>query len=227
MKRLFSSLLIATSMISVGHAATIVWGAGQDNGFSLQNGSNLGIGNLARVGTFNVSDAVIAANAGNISFLNSHFTEFGNARIGDNFGVAEHFSMNSVANSGPAGLNIEGAQIYYWVFASTDNSSVANSISTAFQLGIFYFDKALDGDWAVPTQVPPGPTATTDISDLTTGSALTTGAHVVVGSFPDGNSDQGPAFAPNFGLAIVPEPSAAVAMVASVGLLALRRRRRA
>jgi hypothetical protein len=224
MKRFFASLLIAVSLVSAGHAATIVWGASQDNGLSLQDGSNLAVGNLVRVGTFDITDGVIAANAGNISFLNSHFIEFGNARIGDGVGVPEHFSKESVANSGPAGLNIEGAQIYIWAFASTDNSSVANSISTAFQLGIYYVEMGIDGDWAVPTQIPPGPTATIDLSDLSNVAVLANGAHVVVGSFPNGNSDQAP-FAPNFGLA-VPEPSAAVAIVASVGLLALRRRRR-
>jgi hypothetical protein len=225
MKRLFASLLIAASLVSVGRAASIItWGASTDNGISIADGSNLGIGNLVRVGTFDITDGVIAANAGNIAFLDSHFIEYGNARIGDNVGVAEHFSKTSSANSGSAGLNIAGAQIYIWTFASGDNSTVASSIATAFQLGIFYLDKAVESRWAIPVEDPlPGAT-NIDLTDLTNGVVLASGAHVVVGSFPDGNSDQAP-FAPNFGLA-VPEPSAATAVLASVGLLALRRRRR-
>jgi hypothetical protein len=197
-----------------------------DNGFSLADGSNLAVGNLVRIGTFDITDGVIAANAGNIAFLNSHFIEFGNARIGDGFGVAEHFSKESIANSGPSGLNIQGAQFYIWALASTDNTSVSSSIATAFQLAVLYFDQGIDPHWTVPAQTIPEPLPfTIDVTNLSNGAVLANGAHVVIGSFPDGNSDQAP-FAPNFGLS-VPEPSAATAVIASVGLLALRRRRRA
>jgi hypothetical protein len=226
MKRILSSLLVAASLVSAGHAASIVWGASLDNGLSLANGTNLPIGNLVRVGSFDISDAVIAANAGNISFLNSHFTEFGNARIGDGLVpvIAEHFSATSHANS--VTLNIAGNQTYIWALASTDNTTVSSSIATAFQLAILYFDKATNSEWAIPPETDPETQNTIDISDLTNagGNVLLPGAHVVVGSFPDGTSDA--TGAPNFGLA-VPEPSAAIATVASVGLLALRRRRRA
>jgi hypothetical protein len=222
----FASIALFSSLFApISQGATILWAALDENGLSLANGSNLGVGNLVRVGTFDITDGVIAANAGNIAFLNSHFIEFGNARIGDGaLGFPEHFSKQSVADSGPSGLNIVGAQIYMWAFASTDNSTVANSISTAFQLGIFYMEKAIDADWAVPVQDPLPGSTTIELTDLSNVNVLATGAHVVVGSFPDGTSDA--TGAPNFGLA-VPEPSAAMAMVASVGLLALRRRRRA
>lgn len=225
MKRiLLASLALASFLVTSSQGATIVWGAAADNGLSLANGSNLGIGNLVRVGTFNITDSVIQANAGNIAFLNSHFIEFGNTRIGQGVGgIAEHFQMTSVANGGAGGLNIAGAQLYIWAFASDDNSTVANSIATATQLGIFYFDKAVDAEWGVPLTEPDGFTDI-ELTELSNGSALANGAHVLVGSFPDGTSDT--TGAANFGLA-VPEPSAATAVIASVGLLALRRRRRA
>jgi hypothetical protein len=220
---LLASIALFTSLVSASDAATIIWGAQIDNGFSLANGSNLGVGNLVRVGTFDISDGVIAANAGNISFLNSHFTEFGTVRIGQGVAgnPAEHFFSTSNADSGA--LNIVGAQIYLWAFASTDNTTVASSIATAFQLGIFYMNRTQDADWTVPVENPfPGQT-TIDLTDLTNGAVLANGANVVVGSFPNGTSDA--TGAPNFGLA-VPEPSAATAVIASIGLLALRRRRR-
>lgn len=203
-----------------------MWGALIDNGISLANGSNVGAGNLIRVGTFDISDAQIAANAGNIAFLNSHFTEFGNTRFGIGVPVSaanEHFFTSSTANSGPSGLDIQGDQIYIWALASTDNTSVATSIATAFQLGIFYMDKAVDADWAVPVEDQIPNDTNIDLTNLSNGNSLAVGANVVVGSFPNGTSDA--SGAPNFGLA-VPEPSAATAVIASIGLLALRRRRR-
>lgn len=224
MKRIFAFLSAGALLVGSANAASIVWGAAVDNGFSLADGSNLGVGNLVRVGTFDINDSTIFANAGNIAFLNSHFIEFGNARIGDNLGFAEHFAKTSFANSGSGGLNIEGDQIYIWAFASADNTSVASSIATAFQLGIFYLESGLNSEWAIPLEVDPPLENTIDISDLSNGNVLVNGAHVVVGSFPNGTSDQ-PGNAPNFGL-IVPEPSVATAVIASVGLLALRRRRR-
>ena len=223
---LLASLVLFSSLVSASRGASIVWGASIDNGISLANGTNLPVGNLVRVGTFDITDGVIAANAGNISFLNSHFVEFGNARIGDGIpgNPAEHFSKTSNADSGPGGLNIQGSQIYIWAFASTDNSTFATSIATAFQLGIFYMDKAVDVDWTVPIEDQIPNSTLVDLTDLATGSVLVNGAHVVVGSFPDGTSDA--TGAPNFGLA-VPEPSTATAVIASIGLLALRRRRHA
>jgi hypothetical protein len=227
MKLLFvASIALISSLTQIAQGATVVWAAANDNGFSLANGSNLPVGSLIRVGTFDITDGVIAANAGNIPFLNSHFIEFGNARIGDGVGgIPEHFNKTSEANSGTSGLNIVGAQIYFWAFASGDNSTVASSIATAFQLGVYYLDKtALLGKWAIPVEDPlPGQT-NIDITDLSNGAVLANDAHVVIGSFPDGTSDA--TGAPNFGLS-VPEPSAATAVIASVGLLALRRRRRA
>jgi hypothetical protein len=221
------SLLICAAC--TGSAAGIVWSASQDNAFGLANGSNLPVGDLVRIGTFNISDGVIAANASNVSFLDSHFVEFADARIGDNVGgLAGYLSANSTANSGASGLNIAGAQIYLWAFASTDNSSLAESIATVFQMGIFYLDKASKTTWTIPAQDPVPGSTSVDLSDLTnsTGDALVSGAHVVVGSFPDGTSDQ-PPHAPNFGLALVPEPSVSMAALSSLGLLALRRRRQA
>lgn len=222
---LLIGLVFAGSFYS--SAATVVWGAAQNNGFSMTNGSELPAGNLVRLGTFmNMSDDEIRSAASDITFLNSRFIEAGNARIGDGLmGAPSNFSAVSNPNtgSGPNGLNITGAQIYLWAFASGDNSSVAQSIATATQIGIFYLDKAVDSRWAFPAQDPVPGSTSIDLSDLTDlpGTSLVTGAHLVYGEFPKGSSAAGGA--PNFGL--IPEPSSVLLLAAGTLALAGRRRR--
>lgn len=173
-----------------------------------------------RLGAFDLSDAQIQANSFNIPFLNSHFTLVDSARIGDNIGTPSNFQITRNLEVS----SVAGEQIYYWVFESTDNSTLASSFNTAVRWGIYYFDKSFDNDWAFPSDVPVPAVIANDITDLTNGAgnALDPHAHVVVGTFPLGASTFGGAS--NFAV-MTPEPSSAMlAGVGALGLLARRRR---
>jgi hypothetical protein len=223
LNKLALSICLGTFVTSSSMAATIAWGAGQDNGFSLSNGTELAVGNLVRLGHFSITDGQIQAffSAGNIGALNSSFTEIAVAQIGDDFAVPSNFGKSST----PDTTAVAGLQLYFWAYHSSNNSSTANSIITALQMGIVYMDKAINPSWAAPAQNPvPGSTAI-DLSDLTNalGTALVSGANIVVGSFPTGTSTA--TGAPNVGLAsIVPEPTSAALIM--VGLLSFAARRR-
>jgi hypothetical protein len=222
-------LFVSTSaiIVSAGLGAVVEWGASITNGFSVADGSNLPDNSFLRVGFFDITDGIIAQNAGNTPFLDSHFIEFGNARIGDNLGdINGHFSKSSQADTGSTGLNLAGRQIYLWAFASTDNSSPAASLLTATQQGIYYVDLASDPDWAFPVQDPVPQNTTIDLSDLTlpgNAGVLSPAAHVVVGNFPVGVSST--TGAPDFGL-VVPEPASALLAFVGANALLIRRRRR-
>lgn len=221
-------IFVSTSAVIVSAAlgAVVDWGAGISNGLSASNGTNLPDNSFVRVGWFDISDSEIAQNGTNIPFLDTHFVQFGSARIGDGLNnINGHFSASSQNDTGSTGLNLAGRQIYLWAFLSNDNSSPAASLLTATQQGVFYVDIASDADWAFPVQEPVPQNTTIDLSDLTQSAnpaALRPGAHVVIGSFPGGTSSE--TGAPNFALA-VPEPtSAGLAFIGATAILIRRRR---
>ena len=222
LKKIAITLSLAFAIVSATNAATIVSGADTSNGFSDQDGTDLGAGNLVRVGVFNLTDAQIqsAFAAQNFAALEQGFIQLGTARMGDGFGFSGHYTKGIDADT----TSTAGLQLALWVYKSGDNTSDTASINTPQQMGIFYMDRTLNSAWAVPPQSPiPGATVI-DISNLTDASSanLRAGAHVVLGSFPRGASDA--TTAPNFGLAAVPEPSSIVLLgIASLGLLARRR----
>jgi hypothetical protein len=225
MKKTTLLLLLSTAIYT--NAATVNWGALEDNGFSAY-GQDLAQGNWARVGFFNASDSVIQANVTNPLFLNSIFTEFASTQIGFGAGVDGHFSIGSSANpeslSGPV-TNIVNQQIYYWVLNSTNTSNLNLALSSATAQGVFYVNKANDSDWAFPVQSPQAGVVTTDITDLTNvaGNALVPGATIVLGGF--GGETSNVTFSPNFTLAAVPEPTSAFLIaIGAAGLMTRRRR---
>ncbi|MBI3416483.1 MAG: hypothetical protein HY043_14405 [Verrucomicrobia bacterium] len=206
-----TALLAAAGQLS---AQTVNWGAQNANGVGVADGnSQLPAGVLVRVGSFSISDATIQANQGNFSFLNSQFTQYGSATIGQGFGgFSGHWAASS---SGPtqSGPNIAGLQIYIWAFNNA-------SASSATEQGIFYMNKANLSTWQFPVETPVPGTTSIDLADLTTGannSSLATGATMVLGGF---NVGSGTSFfgSPLFDLVPVPEPSAYAAVFGTLCL---------
>lgn len=229
MKKTLSILILASVISSQG--ATVNWGAGTDNGFSVGN-TDLASGNWARIGYFDVSDSVLSANAFDLSFLNSHFTEFAATQIGLDLGGPGpehgHFSASSGGNpaiTGGVTPSIVGLQVYYWVFSSTNRTSSALALSSATAHGVFYANKNTNSGWAFPSQNPVPGSTTTDITDLTDagGEVLAPGAAVVIGSF--GTDSSNLSGSKNFGLAPVPEPTSAFLVAIGAAGLMMRRRR--
>ena len=212
-------LCLSLVVCTAAQAASVVWSA-TINGIDLASGADAPTGSLVRLGTFDITDAEIASNAsvGNIPFLNSHFTEYGSALIGDGARPAGHFSTIT-NNNGPTAIALAGAQIYVWAFSS-------GTVAGSTEHGIFYLPKATDADWQFPAQVPfPDTTqiGLDDLTDLATSTTLKANARVVVGSFGPGTSDS--TGKPNFTLVPVPEPTSAALLVAVAGLVGFIRRR--
>ncbi len=190
-------------------AQTVNWAAQNANGLGLADGtSRVPVGNLVRLGTFDITDLNIQANQGGFAYLNSHFTQYGTVTIGQGFGGNPgHFAAS---NSGPteSGPNIAGQQIYYWAF---DNPTA----SSATQQGIFYMNKSNNSEWQFPVQTPVPGTKTIDLAELTTGvnhDALAAGATIVLGAFDAGAGTSFDGVSPLFNLVAVPEPSAYAAV---------------
>ena len=216
-KHLFIGIL-AFSVLS-SQAATINWAASIDNGFSLSNGNALPIGSLVRLGYFRdsgsglqLTDSQIQALADNPTALDAAFVEAGTTTIGSGLtpAIASHFSASSTADTGASGLNLAGKQIFLWVL----NAATLGGASQQAILTWDVSDVTTNPDsnpltpgvrWVFPAQQPiPGSTSI-DLSDLTTGSSsLSSGAKLIIGSFPVGTSAE--TSADNFGLASIDQP---------------------
>jgi hypothetical protein len=205
---------------SFGATAEVQWGTLDfTNGFGTADGTPLPVGDIALVGSFNITPAQITANGGNESFLMSHFITFGIAHIGDGFidpFRPGYFVGDSTADSN--GLGINNAQIYYWVFNST-------AAATATQYGIFTDPtgaNANSGNWRFPDTGSVTPITVTDISDVPQDAS-----GILWGGYGVGTSS-GPDADPLYNLAsfaAVPEPSSfALFGLGAVGLALIRRR---
>ena len=229
-------LLIGISALSLtASASTVSWGVDNDFNMVLHDaqGALLRIGSYLRIGTFSLSDIQIQALAeptpSNIASLDAAFTPFGStvARIGGDFTDGGGVSAVSSQTLGSSNALI-GAQIYIWAFKSTNDTSAALSLSTAFQQAIFYRNKAVDADWQFPGDLSPAPTI--DAGDLrTAGGALASGGVILAGSFVP-NSVAGAAYNTQATSAIqlvaaVPEPTSVFLIAAGAAGLMMRRRR--
>jgi hypothetical protein len=221
-KKLAITISLALAITAGAQAAAITWGATVDNGFSLDNGSELPQNNLARIGVFSLTDQEItnAASTGNYALLDANFLQFGSARIGEGVFIDGHLAtISNTPNT------IPGRQMMYWVYSSTNNSSDTASRTTATQIGIFYLPIAVNPAWAVPVDTQTPGVTTVDITDLTNaaGTALVPEAKILWGNFPKGTSST--TAAPNFGIAPpIPEPST-VGLLSLTALAFLARRR--
>lgn len=180
-------------------AGTVVWA-----GFATSDGTDLGTGSLVRIGTFNLSNAQITANASNLSVLNSSWIALGDVYIGDgdpNSGVNEglFFGSISAVNTTAQGIN-PGATLFYWVYN-------ASTVNAATQQGLFS-----STTWLIPSGDGGGldfSTLDTDLNNLTVGGAGSTLdnsiAFIAIGSAGLGtNAAQG---GMDFQLAAIPEPA--------------------
>lgn len=240
------TLLLSAVLLSLGlgaKASVVTVEADDSSGFSLFQGGDLTSGSVL-VGTFQLangtamSDAAIQAFASDFSGLLSRFTRFSTTEAHILQGSSNAGELSVSLNGSTATTpSLVGKQIYYFVISGTDNSTVASSISTARQIGVYYLDKAFftgtgrEGDWAFPDDNDFIPERTVDIADLTVGnlglSLLPGGvSHVVIGSFGSDHSNAHPS-ALNFELALIPEPSTgALTILAGTTLFARRWRRR-
>jgi hypothetical protein len=229
--------LLALAITTQLHAATIVTGnfaAAFDNGFATQNGTALPVGNEVRLGSFNISDAQIVQmiNNGDLVGLSSHFTLFSAAFIGtDAFpGHLGQIPLNQrgglfeKSTTMDLPLALANADMYMWVFKTTGDNAVAGDFSNVLQIGVFSNNNAA---WRFPADTGLPESRSIELTNLTdaSGDNLSGTAKVVFGSFGTGTIPATGAKA--FDLSpVVPEPSAATVVLTSVGLLALRRRRR-
>jgi hypothetical protein len=189
-------------------------------------------GSIIRLGFFNSSftDDQIAANAttqAGLQVLNANFTQIDFERAGvGSATVAGRAGYFEASENYVVSASAEGRQMMLWAIFSADNTTVETSLATALETGIFYMDRQVDSDWALPSDQPfPGQTAF-DLEDLTGAgptAELLAGARLVVGRYS--SNAFGPFGTRNFLLEQVPEPTTAVLLSAAGLVLGARRRR--
>jgi hypothetical protein len=210
---------VVFAISSAAQASTVVWSS-TINGIDLPNGTDTPVGSLVRIGTFNVTDALIVQHDQDMGYLNEHFIEFASALIGEGTQPAGHFQASST-NSTATAAALAGSQIYVWAF-STGN------VFTATAHGIFYMPKDTDADWQFPVgQLPPNDQTQIGLGDLTDDATHTSkkgNAKFVIGDLGPGTSSS--TGKPNLTLVAVPEPGSMSILLAASSLLGCVRRRR-
>src|SRR5439155_4522835 len=128
--------------------ATVNWSAQGGRGVVLEDATTaVATGSLIRVGYFDITDAQIAVNANDVSFLDSHFFEFGSGFVGD--GTDADGTFAEVSDN--FGLNFPDQAIHVWVLNTP-------TIGTATQQGIY--DATSNVAWSFPQ---PGPISVTGV----------------------------------------------------------------
>ena len=196
------NLLALAALVLIAHASaatviTVNFSAAFDNGFALQNGTALPVGNEVRLGSFDISDAQVTSlmNAGQLQSLATHFTLFSNAFIGTDAFAANLgqlplnqrsglFEKSSQGTLSPASAN---KNIYMWVFKTTADNGVAADFSNVLQAGIF---GNVASSWVFPADSGDPDTRTLDITNLTdaSGNNLTGNQNILFGAFGTGTT---------------------------------------
>ena len=197
-------LLVYPLLTSAAWSMSINLSAATQNLFGNSSGSQLAIGNLVEVGTYE----------------SGIFSPLGSASIGTGTGIAGTISFTTPSFDSTAD-GIVGDQIAVRYF----NDTVVNH----GDYGLVLLDGNQLAEWFVKATAP-GPTPNQnqiELANLTdaTGTGLVAGASIIRGSFGP-ESDSTTLNNPLFKTA-VPEPSAfaAVAGLAVIGFASLRRRR--
>ncbi|HUK81117.1 MAG TPA: Calx-beta domain-containing protein [Verrucomicrobiae bacterium] len=145
--------LLGPVLSSPAIGAIVAWSAAASRAVVLADGATgVPSGDLVRLGYFDISDGQVAANAADVTFLDSHFFQFAVASIGSGTGVDGTF----IVNSNNSGTNFPGQQIHIWVLNAT-------TLGAATQQGVF--DAPANSAWTFPPQQPVAGSTTIDIAD--------------------------------------------------------------
>ena len=221
-----AAVFAAVSIVSIAHAAEVIWGAAESNGVGITDagGTPLPQGDLVLLGHFSLTPAQVIANGNNEAFLMSAFVTFATGHIGDGLpngpgaGSNGYWEDTSIASSNALGIQHEA--IDYWVFnATTANAATQYGIFTASASTNTQFAAA----WMFPGDTDVPNVTVTDLSDVPHDS---TG--IYWGSY-NGTGTSGDGISPLYYLAsfsAVPEPSTWVAgtLIASSLLPTIGRR---
>ena len=235
MKRILL-LLLGIFSVAVSRAATVSWSAtpnaGTNAGLVDNTAAVLAVGNFLRIGYFTgLTDSQVSSNAltlSGISTLNSNFHEFANTTVGSGTGNTAG-TFNAAPSPPYSSLPgfVPGSQIYFWALKSTNNSSLANALSSTTATAIAYVPFANLSAWQFPaTDVSPA--STISVSDL-----INANSQFLAGTYPSNVSSLTATFgATNHALqlaavAAVPEPSVLTFLgMAALASAASRRRKR-
>ena len=154
-------------------ATTVTWSA-LDRAVALADGTNgVPVGDLVRIGYFDIVNSQIAANPTNLVSLDTHFFEFASGAMGDGTGIEGTFSESS----NNSGTNFSGQAIHIWVLN-------AASLGAATQHGVF--DAPSNSNWTFPSFILP---TTVDLGDAGVTAVIgSLGGAVTVSNFPIASS---------------------------------------
>jgi hypothetical protein len=185
-----STLLVGTAIAAFALApsshsqatqqAEVIWGAAATNSVATAKGDDLPVGDLALLGSFDLTSSEVQADASNVSLLQANFVPYAAAKIGEGnpagttppapgfWSTDTKASTDNVIVDNET-FNIAHTQIYYWIFD-------AQTVAAATEQGIFTAPGNLS--WIFPADNDLINITTTDISDVPP-----TSQGILVGSF--------------------------------------------
>lgn len=202
----------------VGHGATINWSAQNDTGLADASGAGLAQGNLIQLGYFTVSDSLVSAAiaAGDLNTLIADWVSIASTTVGTGTGLDASFTANSTPTLSGADF---GHQIYMWAVNASD-------VLSATEQAIFYEPSGSNSSWSFPGSNLSS--TTIDIGQAT--SSL--GATYLAGTYQANNAAVSTIFGGPTGavqlqsITVAPEPSRFILLLAGMGVVLSRRRRR-